>query len=103
MYLVILCAHGISKNEFSTLKIGGGGGQKIKKLVPHTHTCAWQSTVFKVFVILEVLEKYSCRILWSIWPYPRKYMPVYSENTGTFPLPTMAPFSSTTAPPCNYS
>ena len=99
MYVVVLCAHGIEKKEFSTLKIGGGG-QKTRKTIPYTHTCVWQSTLFEVFVsILEVLEKYSCRILRSIRPYTQKYTGVYLEYTGTFCLPPMPPFSSPTPPP----
>ena len=81
MYLVFPCAHGIWKNEFRSLKIGGG--QKTTKPIPYTHTCVWQSTLFEVFVsILEVLEKYSCRILRSIRPYTSEYTAVYSEEYG---------------------
>ena len=68
--------------------------------IPYTHTCVWQSTIFEVFVsILEVLEKYSCRILRSIRPYIQKYTAVYLEYTGTLCLPPIPPFSSTTPPP----
>ena len=53
------------------------------KPVPYTRTCAWQSTHFNVFVsILEVLETYSCCILWSIRPYTPKHTAVYSEVYG---------------------
>ena len=69
------------------------------KPVPCTQTCVWQFAHSKVFVsILEVLEKYSCRILRSTRPSTPNYRAVYAEYTGTFPLPTMPPFSSTTPP-----
>ena len=59
--------HEIWKKEFSTLKVGGVGGQKTMKPFLYTHTRVWQSKHFKVFVsILEVLEKYSL-------PYTSEY------------------------------
>ena len=39
MYLVVPCAHGIQKNEFSTLKIGGGGSKNQKANSIHPHLC----------------------------------------------------------------
>ena len=76
MYVVILCAHEIRKNEFSNLKMGGDG-QKTMKPVPCTQTCVWQFTPLSY---LSVYSRYWRSILAVYFGVYGRVLAVYTDS-----------------------